>query len=218
MTGRSCINRMGTFEPTPVARTHSAALIAGLEPELPAEYVEPRWYAAYTSANHEKRVAEQLAQRSVEHLLPLYQTVRRWKDRRVCLQLPLFPGYVFVRLALRDRLHVLQVAGVSRLVGFNGTPTALREEEIETLKRSLASGGRAEPHPFLTAGRRVRIKAGPLEGREGILIRRKAKLRLVLSIDLILRSIVVDVDVADVEPIAHGDILLMSSTLTVSTR
>src|SRR5579864_4826094 len=85
---------------------------------LPSSYWEPLWYAAYTSANHEKRVAEQLAQRSVEHFLPLYQSVRRWKDRRMNVQLPLFPGYVFVRLALRDRLQVLRTPGVAQLVGF----------------------------------------------------------------------------------------------------
>jgi len=90
-------------------------------PPLPAGYIEPRWYAAYTSANHEKRVAEQLKLRSVEHFLPLYDSVRRWKDRRMKLQLPLFPGYVFVRLALRDRLQVLQVPGTT-VTCENSTP------------------------------------------------------------------------------------------------
>src|SRR5713226_5030593 len=101
---------------------------------LSVEASEARWYAAYTRANHEKRVALQLRQRSVEHFLPLYESVRRWKDRRVILQMPLFPGYVFVRLALRDRLQVLQVPGVARLVGCSGLPTALPEEEIEALR------------------------------------------------------------------------------------
>src|SRR5713226_7668983 len=116
---------------------------------LPSDYLEPRWYAAYTSANHEKRVTLQLGQRSVEHFLPLYESARRWKDRKMRLQLPLFPGYVFVRLALRDRLQVLQVPSVVRLVGFNGHPSALAEEEIEGLRRALAEGVRAEPHPYL---------------------------------------------------------------------
>src|SRR5882762_8013905 len=145
---------------------------------LPADYLELRWYAAYTCANHEKRVREQLEQRSIESYLPLYETVRRWKDRRMRLQLPLFPGYVFVRMVLVDRLRVLQVPSVVRLVGFNGHLAALPEAEIEGLKNGLASGVRAEPHPFLTGGRRVRIKAGPLEGREGILLRRKGNLRV----------------------------------------
>ena len=171
---------------------------------LPADYLEPRWYAAYTCANHEKRVREQLEQRSLESYLPVYEAVRRWKDRRMRLQLPLFPGYVFVRMALVDRLRVLQVPSVVHLVGFNGHLAALPDVEIEGLKNGLAGGVRAEPHPFLTAGRRVRIKAGPLEGREGILLRRKGSLRVVLSIELIQRSIVVDVDVADVQPLTRG--------------
>src|SRR4029077_1760360 len=98
---------------------------------LPSSFRDPFWYAAYTSANHEKRVAEQLARRSVEHFLPLYDSVRRWKDRRMKLKLPLFPGYVFVRLALRDRLQVLQVPGVVKLVGFNGAPAELPQKEME---------------------------------------------------------------------------------------
>jgi transcription antitermination factor NusG len=174
---------------------------------LPLDYLEARWYAAYTSANHEKRVREQLEQRSVEAFLPVYETVRRWKDRQKRLELPLFPGYVFVRMAFVDRLQVLQTPGVAKLVGFGGTPAALPEGEIEALRTSLASGVRAEPHPFLSTGRRVRIKAGPLEGKEGILIRRKGIFRVVLSIDLIQRSIMVDVDVADVDPIVHGGTL-----------
>jgi transcription antitermination factor NusG len=162
-------------------------------------FAEPRWYAAYTNANHEKRVAIQLGQRSVEHFLPLYDSVRRWKDRRMKLQLPLFPGYVFVRLALRDRMQVLQVPSVVRLVGFNGAPAALAEEEVESLRCALIEGVRAEPHPFLRVGRRVRIIAGPLAGREGIVVRWKDDLRVVLSTELIQRSILIHMDAASVE-------------------
>lgn len=167
---------------------------------LPAAYCEPRWYAAYTSANHEKRVAEQLVVRAVEHFLPLYDSVRRWKDRRVKLHLPLFPGYVFVRLALRDRLQVLCVPGVARLVGFNGTPAAIPGEDIEALRASLDNGVRAEPHPYLTIGRRVRVMGGPMTGVEGILVRRKGKLRVVISIDQIHRSVAIEVDASEIVP------------------
>jgi transcription antitermination factor NusG len=168
------------------------------------EPLQSRWYAAYTCANHEKSVRDQLEQRSVESFLPLYETMRRWKDRRMRLQLPLFPGYVFVRMVPVDRLRVLQVPSVVRLVGFNGHLSPLPDEEIDGLKKGLSAGVLADPHPFLTVGRRVRIKSGPLEGRQGILLRRKGSLRVVLSIDLIMRSIVVDVDVADLEPIVRG--------------
>jgi transcription antitermination factor NusG len=171
-------------------------------PELPVAYHEPRWYAAYTCANHEKRVAAQLAERGVEHFLPLYDAVHRWRDRRVHLRLPLFPGYVFVRLALRDRLRVLQVPSVVRLVGFGGAvPAALPEREIETLRNGLGGGLCARPHPFLTLGRRVRVVNGPLAGLEGILRRRKGNFRVVLSVDLIQQSIAVEADAADLVPV-----------------
>jgi len=178
----------------------SSVLLAGVG-ELPVEYTVARWYATYTSANHEKRVSEQLRVRGVEHFLPLYSSARRWKDRRVTLEMPLFPGYLFVHLPLRDRLKVLQVPGVAQLVGFSGTPVALPNEEVEALQTAQASGASAEPHPFLTAGRRVRIKAGPFAGLQGILVKRKGKLRVVISIELIQRSVAVDADAADVESV-----------------
>lgn len=169
--------------------------------QWPAEFLGSHWYAAYTLANHEKRVMEQFTERSVEHFLPLYESVRSWKDRRVKLQLPLFPGYVFVRLELRDRLRVLQVPSVVRLVGFNGHPAVLPDKEIEALRTSVAMQLRAEPHPYLTVGRRVRIKSGPLAGVEGILVRKKSVFRVVLSVDFILRSAAVEVDASDIERI-----------------
>lgn len=170
-------------------------------PELPREYCEPRWYAAYTSANHEKRVAEQLEARTVEHFLPLYTSVRRWKDRRLTLQLPLFPGYVFVHMALRNRLQVLQIPGVASLVGFGGRPAALPHDEIDALRAGLASGVHAEPHLYLTVGQRVRVNEGPFAGLEGILQRWKGSWRVVLSIELIQRSVAVDVDASALEPV-----------------
>ena len=168
------------------------------EPCLSAD-TQPLWYAAYTCANHEKKAAAEISRRGVESFLPVYQTIRRWSDRRVELETPLFPGYVFVHLALRDRLKVLEVPGVVRLVGFGGLPTALPEEEMKTLRAGLAAGLRAEPHPYLTAGRRVRLKSGPFSGLQGILLRRRGKLRVVISIELIQRALVMDADAADVE-------------------
>src|SRR5215469_9800279 len=189
----------------------STANTAFEPPALPLLYCELRWYAAYTAANHEKRVAEQLGLRGIENFLPVYASVRRWKDRRVTLQLALFPGYVFVRLALRDRLQVLQIAGVAHLVEFNGVPAALPEEEVAALQKGLASGMRAEPHPYVTIGRRVRVTQGPLAGLEGIVQRMRGGTRVVLSLDLIQRSVAVDVDALGLEP-AHGCAMDMSAT------
>jgi transcription antitermination factor NusG len=173
-------------------------------PRLSASLYEPLWYAAYTRANHEKRVAELLACKSVEHFLPLYESSRQWKDRRVKLQMPLFPGYVFVRMALRDRLQVLQIPGVASLVGCRGLPVALPQEEIASLRAGLTAGIPAEPHAYLSVGRRVRIKAGPLAGMVGVLVRKRNRDRFVISLDLILRSVSVEVDALGLEPCAAG--------------
>jgi transcription antitermination factor NusG len=184
---------------TTTAYTSTGALVAVENVPHPTGQAEQHWYAAYTCAQHEKRVAEQLAKREVEHFLPLYSSVRRWKDRRVRLTLALFPGYVFVRLALQDRLRVLQIPSVVRLIGFGGLPTALPDEEVEILRSGLADQLHAKPHPFLTVARRVRIVRGPLAGLEGILRCKKNNFRLVVSVELIQRAFAVDVDAADVQ-------------------
>jgi transcription antitermination factor NusG len=180
-----------------------------LEPEmtrsaLPVEFASMAqghegWYAAYTCVHHEKRVAQQLEERRIDCFLPTYRSLRRWKDRRRELELPLFPGYIFVRIALTDRLRVLQLPSVVNLVGTQGRPTPLGEHEIEALRQGL-TGSCVEPHPYLTAGRRVRVRYGALAGLEGILIRRKERFRVVLSIELIMRSVAVEVEEADLEP------------------
>src|SRR5271166_3029022 len=99
------------------------------------------WYALYTCSRHEKCVAQQIEQRSISCFLPLYRSIRRWKDRRKEMELALFPGYVFVRMALRDRLRVLELPSVVRLVSFNGQPAVLPEAEIEQLRQRLSRGG-----------------------------------------------------------------------------
>lgn len=161
------------------------------------------WYALYTCPRHEKCVAQQIEERSIACFLPLYRSVRRWKDRRKELELALFPGYVFVRLALEDRLRVLQLPSAVRLVSFNGQPAVLPEAEIEALRERLSRGGCAEPHPYLRVGRRVRVCAGPMQGLEGIIVRRKDRCRVIFSLDLIMRSMAVEVDESDVEPIVE---------------
>jgi transcription antitermination factor NusG len=164
-----------------------------------SNYSEPNWYVAYTSANHEKRVGDQLQHRQVEYFLPLYESLRKWKDRRVKLQMPLFPGYVFVRFVWHERLRVLQVPGVARLIAFDGQPATLKDEEIADLRNSIAAELRVQPHPYLRVGKRVRIRRGALQGVEGILTRKKGLYRVVLSIDVIMKSVSVEVDADDLE-------------------
>lgn len=162
---------------------------------------EPQWFALYTCANQERRVAAQLEVRGVEHFLPLYRSRRNWKDRRVFLNLPLFPGYVFARFAWPERVRALQTRGVVRLVGSNGWPSPLAKSDIEALRAGITGTLHFEPHPYLTAGKRVRILHGPLAGMTGILVRRKNGCRVVLSVDLIARSVALEVDAADLERI-----------------
>jgi len=167
---------------------------------LAVNRLQNRWYAAHTRANHEKRVAEQLGQRAVEHFLPLYQSVRKWTDRRKRLEVPLFPGYIFVRLPLQERMRVLEIPSVARLVGFDNLPAPLPDDEMEAMRNGLTGQLRAVPHPYLKVGRRVRIIRGPLESREGILLRNKSGFRVVLSIDLIMRSVAVEIAAEDIVP------------------
>lgn len=157
------------------------------------------WYAIYTHSRHEKVVAAQLQERRMEAFLPLYRSWRRWKDRRQLIDLALFPSYVFVRIAMVDRLRVLQLPGVVSFVSFNGQPARLPEQEINALREGLKNQVYAEPHPYLRVGRRVRVIAGPLAGVEGILSRNKDKYRVVISIDVLTRSVAVEVDGAELE-------------------
>jgi transcription antitermination factor NusG len=170
-------------------------------PALPTSYWHPHWYAVYTNSNHERRIAEHLSARAVEYFLPLYESVRRWKDRRVTLQIPLFPNYIFVYTALRDRLRVLQIPGVVNLVGVNGTPSVICAEEIRALRKGLELGIRAEPYPYLSVGRHVRVVGGPLAGVEGVLLERKNRTRVVISLGAIRRSVAVEIGVKDIRPI-----------------
>jgi transcription antitermination factor NusG len=169
---------------------------------LAVNCLQKRWYAAHTRANHEKRVAEQLGLREVEHFLPLYQSVRKWADRRKRLDVPLFPGYVFVRLPLQERMRALEIPSVARLVGFDHLPAPLPDDEMEAMRNGLTGQLRAVPHPYLKVGRRVRIVSGPLENCEGILLRNKGGFRVVLSVDLIMRSVVVEVAAEDIVPVS----------------
>jgi transcription antitermination factor NusG len=157
------------------------------------------WYAVYTCANREKQVAAQFASRGIEHFLPLYESVRNWSDRRVKLQMPLFPGYLFVSTALRNQLRILTVPGVVNLVSSAGRPLPMTGDVIQKLREGVERVA-AQPYPYLPVGQRVLICSGPLRGWTGILLRHKAGTRVVISIDLIHRAFVADVDANDLVP------------------
>jgi transcription antitermination factor NusG len=157
------------------------------------------WYAIYTRHQHEKTVAQILTSKGFEIFLPLYATSHRWKDRAKLLSLPLFPCYVFLKGGLERRLDILTTPGIHALVSCAGQPAAIPPDEMEALRRVVESGVRVEPHPFLKCGDLVRIKCGPLEGVQGILVRKKNLYRLVLSVEMLGKAAAVEVDVANVE-------------------
>jgi transcription antitermination factor NusG len=159
----------------------------------------PCWHALYTRHQHEKVVAQALSGKGFDVFLPQYRTVHRWKDRQKELLLPLFPNYVFIRGGLDRMLFLVTTPGIHSLVGWGGRPAQIPSEEIEAVRRLVESSLQVEPHPFLKCGDRVRIKSGPLEGIEGILVRKTRGFRLVLSVEMLSKSAAVEVDVSMVE-------------------
>jgi len=159
------------------------------------------WFAAYTRYQHEKVVAEILASKGFETFLPLYAVTHRWKDRFKHLSLPLFPCYVFLRGPVEARHAIVTTPGLHWLVGCGGRPSEIPRTEIEALCRAIGEGAKVEPYPFLKYGDLVRVKSGPLAGVEGILVRKKNHSRLVLSIELLQKSAMVEVDGFVVEPV-----------------
>ena len=139
-------------------------------------------------------------ERGISSFLPLYRKAHQWKKRKqVSLELPLFPNYIFVHIASVQRNKVLGVPGVIALVGRGHAPSELLEAEIESLRHGMKLKT-FEPHPYLVEGERVRIRAGAMEGMEGILVRKKNDWRIILTLELIRRSVAVEVDAEDVEP------------------
>lgn len=156
----------------------------------------PEWFAIYVMPRHEKRIAEHLQARQIEHFLPLYQTRHKWKDgSKVTVQLPLFPSYLFVRTARSRRGRALEVPGVLSAVGKRES-SVISETYIDSL-RTAVNSGTVEPHPYLATGAIVRIRSGVLAGLQGLVVRQKSSCRVVLSLELIMSSVAVEVDVAD---------------------
>ena len=163
------------------------------------------WWAVYTRHQHEKVVAEMLSAKGFEVFLPLYESTRRWKDRRKVLSLPLFPCYLFVRGGLDRKLQVVTTPGIHMILYRGEHVAVIPDQEIEAIQRAVDGPCRVEPHPFLKCGMRVRVIRGALEGVEGILTRKKNLFRLVLSVDMLAQSVAVEVHADDVEPCGGRD-------------
>ena len=158
-----------------------------------------RWFAVFTRTHHEKRVAEYYTEREIEHLLPISRVQRQWSHyRKVTIDMPLFPNYIFVHISRRERTRAMEVPGALSLVSQRSVPAPLPDVEIESLRASMELRN-CEPHPYLVVGTKVCINKGALAGQVGIVLRNKNKCRVVLTLSLIMRSFTVEVDAADVD-------------------
>jgi transcription antitermination factor NusG len=168
--------------------------------DLGAAQTASRWFAVYTTSRHEKSVARHFLERQIEHFLPLYRSERKWSDgSRVTLDLPLFPSYIFVHIDRRERGRVLDVPGALAVVGGTGRdPAPLPDSAIDALRLGVENRN-IEPHSLLTIGQRARIRSGAFAGMEGVVMRKKNGLRVVLTIQQIMQSISVEVDEGDLD-------------------
>lgn len=172
-------------------------------PSPVAEEVETHWYAVHTRARHEKMVATQLRNKGIETFLPLITQTHRWSDRNKKIRLPLFSCYTFVRLDVSPykQVKVLQTPGVVGFVGIRGTGLPIPNKEIEDIRTLLASDVPCTLYPFLKVGQRLRIRGGCLDGVEGILVAKNSNRSLIVSIEMIQRSVSVCIEGYDLEPV-----------------
>jgi transcription antitermination factor NusG len=162
---------------------------------------EPNWYAVHTKARHEKRVTARLEEKQVYTFLPLFRQIQRWSDRKVLVDFPMFSCYAFVRTVqtVEQRLKILRTPGVLSFVGCERQGTPIPQEQIESLRKAISGNIPCFAHPFIKSGRRVRIRGGSLDGVEGILERQGADQSLIVSIELLHRSIAIRVEGYDIE-------------------
>jgi transcription antitermination factor NusG len=165
---------------------------------------EHKWYALTVPYQHERQTEKALQSKGLDTLVPLYRSRRQWSDRVKDVELPLFAGYVLCQFDLTDRIQVLDTPGVAKIVGFGGGPATLEDSEIAAIQRLLASKLPLVPWPYLNPGDRVRVDKGPMRGLEGTLLRTKDGLRLVIGVELLQRSIAVEVDRESVVPRKGG--------------
>jgi len=159
------------------------------------------WYAVYTIVRHEKAVSSSLLEKDIGSYLPLKKTISRWKDRKKKVYFPLFPGYVFVNINISEKLSVLKIPGVVHILGISGNPTPIPSEQIESIKTLLESDLSFVDYPYLVEGNEIIVVNGLLQGVRGRVVERRGEHRLILSVDLIKRSVSLEVDIEDVESI-----------------
>lgn len=163
-------------------------------------FLEQKWYALTVPYQHEQRTEKALQSKGLETLVPVYRSRRQWSDRVKDVELPLFAGYVLCQFDLAQRIRVLDTPGVSKIVGFGGAVTALEDCEVAGIQRLVALKVPLAPWPYLKAGDRVKVEHGPMRGLEGTLLRTKDTMHLVIGVELLQRSLAVEVDRESVIP------------------
>ena len=158
-----------------------------------------QWFAIYTIVRHEKIVNLALTDKNIETYLPLREETSQWKDRVKKIKHPLFPGYLFINIYLNDRLNVHNTRGVVRILGVNGSPSPVPVEQIESIRRLLERNEKYDPFPYIAHGKEVVVIHGLLQGIRGRILERRGDYRLIISVDIIKRSVSVEVDIRDVE-------------------
>lgn len=175
-----------------------------VSPGVSAPVAQPRWYALHTRSRHEKMVADRLREQGITSFLPLVKETHRWSDRKKVVELPLFTCYVFAHMVLtgRERLQVLRTDGVLQIVGHRGGEgTPVPDEQIEAVRAVLEEQLPFTSYPFLKIGQRVRVRGGSMDGIEGVLLARNGDRTLVVSVDVIQRSLAVRIEGYHVEPL-----------------
>ncbi len=178
-------------------KRHSPSWLAA---ELERKQSLSQWYALYTRSRHEKSVDAELQKKGFRTFLPVRKFTSQWSDRKKTIEEPLFPGYLFVHLALQNRLPVLQTAGAVRFVGpSKASPLAVPEKDLQSIRQFIDHDMQMDPFPYLKEGTRVYVRCGPLKGAEGFIVRKDKQCRLVVSLDLLMQSISIQVPEAWVE-------------------
>src|SRR5262245_39203372 len=176
-----------------------------------SEMDRKQWYAIQLRPRAEKMVALHLQDKGYEEYLPLYRSRRRWSDRIKEIELPLFPGYIFCKFDVTQRLPVLIIPGVVSIVGQGKLPLAIPDQEISAVQRIVNSGMNYGPWASLAAGQRVRVRYGPLQGLDGVVLEMRNSYHLIISVTLLSRSVSVTIDRDSIVPIGGTKTKIIAS-------
>lgn len=175
------------------------AAVAAIDWTLEERWFIPAWFALYTRSRHEKFIHHELQKKGIRTFLPLRKVKRQWSDRKIVIEEPLFKGYLFVHTPLIHCSSILHTKGAVRFVGSYETPIAVPPVDILALKRFMEEEVVVDPFPYLKVGEPIRVKSGPFKGVEGFVVRKGKNCRLVISLDMIMQSVSIEIDEACIE-------------------